>query len=122
MHGRRASIAQTRLSVFAKVFVMWSVEYLPAAADEEAALPVDMQARLARMADTIRQHGLLNLPRDWVKPLGGKLWELRITGKDGIARAIYVTATGRRVVIVRIFVKKTQKTPQRELELARQRA
>ena len=43
------------------------------------ALPVDMQARLARMADTIRQHGLLNLPRDWVKPLGGKLWELRIT-------------------------------------------
>jgi phage-related protein len=33
-----------------------------------------------------------------------------------------VTATGRRVVIVRIFVKKTQKTPQRELELARQRA
>jgi phage-related protein len=78
------------------------------AADEEAALPVDMQARLARMADTIRQHGLLNLPRDWLKPLGGKLWELRITGKDGIARAI--------------FVKKTQKTPQRELELARQRA
>ena len=54
--------------------------------------------------------------------LGGKLWELRITGKNGIARAIYVTATGQRVVIVRIFVKKTQKTPQRELELARQRA
>ena len=81
-----------------------------------------MQARLARMTDTIRQHGLLNLPRDWVKPLGGKLWELRITGKDGIARAIYVTATGQRVVIVRVFVKKTQKTPQRELELARQRA
>ena len=80
---------------------MWSVEYLPAAADEEATLPVDMQARLARMADTIRQHGLLNLPRDWVKPLSGKLWELRITGKDGIARAIYVTATGQRVVIVR---------------------
>jgi phage-related protein len=101
---------------------MWSVEYLPAAADEEAALPVDMQARLARMSDTIRQHGLLNLPRDWVKPLGDRLWELRVTGKDGIARAIYVTATGQRVVIVRVFVKKTQKTPRRELELARQRA
>jgi len=68
------------------------------------------------------QFGISNLPRDWVKPLGEKLWELRITGKDGIARAIYVTATGQRVVIVRIFVKKTQKTPQRELELARQRA
>jgi phage-related protein len=53
---------------------------------------------------------------------GDKLWELRLTGKDGIARAIYITATGRRVVIVRIFVKKTQKTPPREIELARQRA
>lgn len=41
---------------------MWSVEYLPAAAEEETALPVDMQARLARMADTISQNGLLNLP------------------------------------------------------------
>ncbi len=101
---------------------MWSVEYLPAAADERAELPVDMRARLARMTDVIGEHGLENLPRDWVKSLGDKLWELRITGRDGIARAIYVTATGRRVVIVRIFVKKTQKTPQRELELARQRA
>lgn len=57
-----------------------------------------------------------------MKPLGDRLWELRITGKDAIARAIYVTATGQRVVIVRVFIKKTQKTPQRELELARQRA
>lgn len=101
---------------------MWSVEFLPAAAEEEASLPVDMQARLARMAEIIATHGLSNLPRDWVRSLGDKLWELRVTGRDGIARAIYVTATGQRVVIVRIFVKKTRKTPQRELELARQRA
>jgi phage-related protein len=101
---------------------MWSGEYLPAAAEEESALPVDMQVRLARMVGTIRLHGVINLPRDWAKPLGDKLWELRITGRDGIARAIYVTASGRRLVIVRIFIKKSQKTPQRELELARQRA
>lgn len=54
--------------------------------------------------------------------LDDKLWELRITGRDGISRAIYVTASGRRVVILRAFVKKTQKTPPRELEIARQRA
>ena len=101
---------------------MWSVEYLPVAAEERAALPTDMRARLARMADVISQSGIDHLPRDWVKHLEGKLWELRLTGKDGIARAIYVTATGRRVVIVRIFVKKTQKTPPKELELARHRA
>jgi phage-related protein len=45
-----------------------------------------------------------------------------MTGRDGIARAIYVTATGRRVVVVRVFIKKTQKTPKHELELARRRA
>ena len=100
---------------------MWTVEYLHQAALEEADLPVDMQARLARMIDVIEQHGLRDLPRDWVRFLGDKLWELRITGRDGIARAIYVTATGQRLIIVRIFVKKTQKTPIKELEIARQR-
>jgi hypothetical protein len=40
----------------------------------------------------------------------------------GISRAIYVTATGKRVVILRVFIKKTRKTPPRELEVARRRA
>lgn len=45
-----------------------------------------------------------------------------MSGRDGISRAIYVTAQVRRVVILRVFIKKTQKTPPRELALARQRA
>lgn len=47
---------------------------------------------------------------------------MRLKGRDGIARALYVTATGRRIVVLRVFVKKSQKTPQREIELARRRA
>lgn len=43
-------------------------------------------------------------------------------GKDGISRAVYVTAKGRRVVVIQVFVKKTQKTPRREIEVALQRA
>jgi len=43
-------------------------------------------------------------------------------GRDGIARALYVTASGKRVVVVRVFVKKTQKTPRQEIELALKRA
>jgi len=57
-----------------------------------------------------------------VKHLEGKLWELRLTGRDGIARALYATAIGRRIVVVRAFVKKTQKTPHSENELALRRA
>jgi phage-related protein len=56
-----------------------------------------------------------------VRPLGGKLWEVRLAGRTRVARAIYFAATGRRLIVVRAFVKKTQKTPRRELELAERR-
>ena len=85
-------------------------------------LPADMRARLVRLGAIIEAVGFQGLPSDTVKHLEDKLWELRIRGKDGIARAIYVTAMNKRVVIVRVFVKKTQKTLQHKLELARQRA
>ncbi|WP_312022743.1 type II toxin-antitoxin system RelE/ParE family toxin [Bradyrhizobium sp. 2S1] len=65
---------------------------------------------------------LESLGEPHVKHLVGKLWELRLKGRDGIARALYVTATGRRVVVVRAFVKKSQKTPPAEIELALRRA
>jgi len=47
---------------------------------------------------------------------------MRLKGRDGISRALYVTARGKRLVVVRVFIKKTQKTPRRELVLARERA
>jgi phage-related protein len=101
----------------------WTVETLNAAVDDEIeALPRDMRSRLVRYSNVIAQTGLQALPRDAVRHLEGRLWELRLTGRDGISRAIYVTAALQRVVIVRVFVKKTQKTPPRELEIARQRA
>lgn len=101
----------------------WAFLTLNAIVDAEVrALPADMQARLLRFADVIEQAGFEGLPRDSVRHLDGKLWELRVAGRDGISRAIYVAASGRRVVVVRVFIKKTQKTPLRELELARQRA
>ena len=101
----------------------WTFRTLNAVVDAEVeALPADMQARFLRYGELIEQAGFEGLPRDAVRHLEGKLWELRMTGRDGISRAIYVTAAGRRVVVVRVFVKKTQKTPPRELEIARQRA
>jgi phage-related protein len=47
---------------------------------------------------------------------------MRMVGRDGIARAIYVTASGQRIVVLHAFVKKTEKTPRRALETARARA
>jgi phage-related protein len=103
--------------------VPWRVEILnETVAAEIAGLPADMQARFLRLADRIGQAGLESLSEPQVKHLEGKLWELRLTGRDGIARALYVTAIGRRVIVVRAFVKKTQKTPRAEIELALRRA
>ena len=79
-------------------------------------------AFLCELPTGSRQAGLESLNEPHVKHLEGKLWELRLTGRDGIARALYVTAIGRRVVVVRAFVKKTQKTPRAEIELALRRA
>jgi phage-related protein len=56
-----------------------------------------------------------------VKHLEGKLWEFRAKAAEGIARGLYVTVSGRRVVILHVFVKKSQKTPQRALQIARER-
>jgi phage-related protein len=103
--------------------LFWTVETLNDLVDSEiAGLPADLRARLVRIAELIVEHGPDRLPRAYARHLEGKLWELRVKGPDGIARAIYVTVSGRRVIILRVFVKKTQKTPPRELELARRRA
>ena len=74
-----------------------------------------------RIAGLIRSHGLERMREPYVKHLEGPLWEMRMKGRNGIARAVYVTAIGRRVVVVHVFEKKTQQTPRREIEKALKR-
>jgi phage-related protein len=56
-----------------------------------------------------------------VKHLEDKLWELREESRGDIYRIIYFFFTGRRIVLLHGFGKKTRKTPRRELEIARRR-
>jgi phage-related protein len=101
----------------------WTVGFLSEAAFAEVkALPRDMQTKFERIVHMIEAHGLERMREPYVKHVEGKLWEMRLIGSDGIARSLYVTASGRRVVVLRTFVKKTQKAPRREIELALERA
>jgi phage-related protein len=101
----------------------WTVETLNETVDGEVdALPEDMRARLAHIARLIEEKGLERVGEPHLKHIEGRLWEMRLKGQSGISRALYVTAVGRRVVIVRVFVKKTEKTPRREIEKALSRA
>ena len=52
---------------------------------------------------------------------GDGLFELRLKGADGIARVFFCTLIGRRIMMLHSFIKKSQKTPLRELEVARKR-
>ena len=99
------------------------VETLNAAVDAELqALPADMRARFIQISRLVEEFGLERVRAPHVKHLRGPLWEMRMKGRDGISRAIYVVASGRRVVVVRVFIKKSQRTPEREIELALRRA
>ena len=101
----------------------WSVELLDArVATEIDGLPKDIRAKILRTFDLIETAGLNSLGRNLVKNVRGKIWEFRFTGKDGIARILYVTASGRRVVALHAFVKKTQKTPKAAIDIAEARA
>jgi phage-related protein len=101
----------------------WTVETFGAVVDAEIeALPKDMQAAFLRLAERIEAVGLERIGQPHVKHLYDKLWEMRFGGRDRIARAIYVTTIGRRVVVLHAFVKKSQKTPRAALELAARRA
>ena len=80
------------------------------------------KASLAHVIKRIKSIGIERMCEPHVKHLDGKLWEMRTSGKDTEGRALYVTATGRRVVIVLAFIKKTRKTPRHIIEKAQERA
>lgn len=97
----------------------WTVEFFNETVREEfLQLPPDVRADLVRISEMIRDFGLEKVGMPHVRHLVGKVWEMRGKGREGIARGLYVAITGRRVVILRCFVKKTQKTPEKEIKLA----
>lgn len=97
----------------------WSATFCCSRAEEEfLELPADVQAKLARTIELFEASGPVALMMPLARPVDGKLWELRSSGRDGVARCLYVLDTGRTLVILRVFVKKVQKTPRAEIELA----
>jgi phage-related protein len=96
----------------------WQIHLLEAAEKELAALPTDMKARFLRVAELLETFGPQKVGLPHVRPLESKLWEMRMSGKDGIARAVYVAASGRRLIVLHVFVKKTQTTPRQAIATA----
>ena len=83
-------------------------------------LPVTLQARYIGLTDRMIEYGP-NLGLPHTDAFGGGLFELRLKGAEGIARVFFCTMIGQEIVMLHSFIKKTQKTPEKELKLAKQR-
>jgi phage-related protein len=101
--------------------VSWSIEYFNARVETALLkLPQGLLARYLRLTDLMLEFGSdLGMPH--TKALGDGLFEVRLKGREGIARVFYCVIIEKRIVVLHIFTKKSQKTPKQELALAKRR-
>lgn len=99
----------------------WTIYYYNNDLEEEILqLPESLLARYFKLTDLMQIYGAdLGVPR--TKALGKGIFELRLKGKEGIARVLYCTQVGKKILMLHCFIKKTQKLPLKELRLARKR-
>ena len=83
-------------------------------------LPASFVARFVRYAERMEIYGP-NLGMPHTRAMGEGLFELRLKAAEGIARVFYCTIVERQIVVLHQFRKKSQKTPKREIEIARKR-
>lgn len=99
--------------------ISWVVETLNKKVDQELELlESSLKAKFLKIAEMLETFGPHQVKEPYVKPLGNKLWEIRMKGESGIGRAIYITAHEKRIVVLHVFIKKTKKTPKSAIKLA----
>ena len=119
---KRATSADPRNNTFVIIgIVEYTISYYSEQVqDDILALPDTLAARYVVLTRRMVALGP-NLGEPHTKAFGEGLFELRLKGAEGIARVFYCTLIGRRVVMLHSFVKKTNKTPPRELDIAQSR-
>lgn len=99
----------------------WTIIYYSESVQNEIlAMPAGFLARFLKYTDRMELYGPdLGMPH--TRSMGEGLFELRLKAAEGIARVFYCTITGKRIVMLHQFTKKTEKTPPKELVIARRR-
>ena len=99
----------------------WTVTFYSARVERETlALPPDTLASFLRIAELIEEFGP-DLGRPHTAPLGQGLFEIRATGREGIARSLFCTVRDRKIVVLTTVIKKRNSIPKRYMEIARKR-
>ena len=99
----------------------WTITFLnPKVEEETLAFPPGILANLLHILEMIEEFGPA-IGKPYTAPLGNGLFEIRAKGKEGIGRFLFCMLKGKEIVILHSFIKKTRKTPRRELDKARKR-
>jgi len=99
----------------------WVIEFFDDNVEAETfALPPKILAKMLHIFELIEMAGA-KLGEPYTKPLGNGLFEVRAKAREGIGRSIYCYQIGQKIIILHSFVKKDQKTPKRDLEIALKR-
>lgn len=99
----------------------WQIKYYNEKLEEEILnLPDGLLARYLRLTDLMIEFGA-NLGLPHTKPLEKGLFELRVKGKEGIARVFFCTKIGKKIIMLHSFIKKSQETPKKEIKTAKSR-
>lgn len=97
----------------------WQIEFSVHRAEKEIfSLPKDLQAQFLRVSELLISFGPFNVGMPHIKGLGEGMWEIRLKGKDNIARSVFAVQHEKKIIILHTFIKKTEKAPKAALELA----
>ena len=105
-----------------RVDMNWKVEfYSTKVEDDILEWPKHLQAKFLRIVELIEKIGPNDIGMPHIKPLKQGLFEIRAKSDEGIGRAMFCNVQGKIIIILSGFIKKTQKTPDSEIDLARKR-
>jgi len=101
--------------------IQWVIEFYSENVERDTfGFPAGILAHFIHILEIIRDIGP-NLGMPYTRPMGDGLFEIRSKGKEGIGRSLFCTIKGRKIIILHSFIKKSAKTPKRELKIAMKR-
>jgi phage-related protein len=99
----------------------WKITYYNGAVEDAILdLPDKLLARYVRLTEIMEEYGP-NLGMPHTRSMGARLFELRLKGKEGIARVFYCTVVKQEILMLHTFIKKQQDTPLHELRIGKER-
>ena len=100
--------------------MIWKVDFYGDVEERILDMPPKIQARIIKLLELMEKHGA-NLGSPHTESMGDGLFEIRAKAQEGIGRGLFCYLKGKHIYVLHVFVKKSQKTPKNEIELARKR-